>query len=107
MRTPIVNRISLVSIGTGLMTTEWAKWFERKFNRPKNPAEPITLGASPYTYEAKEDCTLLISGGTVSLIEYGRGDSYYAVTDRIIPLYEGDKVRITYTVAPLVVLLNG
>ena len=66
----------------------------------------VTVGASPFDYTASRDGSLSIVGGTVSAVAYvrqGVSTSLGAVT--LVPVKSGDTVRITYTVAPTVVLI--
>lgn len=66
----------------------------------------VTVGASPFDYEAPRDGFVSIVGGTVSavaLIRQGASTSLGVVA--VVPVKKGDTVRITYTVAPTVVLI--
>lgn len=73
------------------------------------PSSQPSVGASPYVYSngASYSVLLVITGGTVTLVERSRnlGVDYFAVGalvsgEFIVP--PGDKVRITYAVAPTV-----
>lgn len=67
----------------------------------------ITATASPYTYQntsgAAED--IMVTGGTVTAVDFSRdGATWYStglvvVTVRLSP---GDKIKITYTLAPTI-----
>lgn len=64
---------------------------------------PTTPGASPYTYTAQVKGFMLITGGTVSLIEFSRdGTTFYSygTTAGQFTLNLADRLRITYTVVP-------
>lgn len=64
---------------------------------------PIVLGASPYLYSAVIKGTVIVSGGTVSLVEFSRnGTTFYATgqTSGMFTLNAQDRLRITYTVPP-------
>lgn len=66
----------------------------------------VTVGASPFDYEASRDGFVSIVGGTVSAVAYvrqGASTSLGVVT--LVPVKRGDVVQITYTVAPTVVLV--
>lgn len=66
----------------------------------------VTVGASPYSYEAPRDGFVSIVGGTVSAVAYIRQGVTTAIgVPSIVPVKKGDTVRITYTVAPTVVLI--
>jgi predicted Rossmann-fold nucleotide-binding protein len=64
----------------------------------------ITPGASPYSFLVPDDGTLVVQGGTVSLIEIGRNGTFVTtgLTIAVIPVSRGDQIRITYTVAPTI-----
>jgi len=68
-----------------------------------NAVTAITVTASPFTYQNaavyQED--ILITGGTVSLVEFTRDNAtWYARTGDTVSLSPSDSVRVTYTVAP-------
>lgn len=63
----------------------------------------LTPDASPYTYSAPTKGFVIISGGTVSLVEFSRdGVTYYATaqTSGQFTLSAQDFLRVTYAVAP-------
>lgn len=71
----------------------------------------ITIGASPFDYEAQEPGFVRIRGGTISNISLIRGSrtllffsSGSDTEPRIVPVAVGDIVRTTYTVAPTFIL---
>ena len=68
----------------------------------------VALGGSPATYNAPSSGVLIVSGGTVSLVEIGRGATWIAagLVGGVIPLSAGDKARVTYVVAPTVTFLG-
>jgi len=68
-----------------------------------NAVTAITVTASSFTYQNaavyQED--ILITGGTVSLVEFTRDNAtWYARTGDTVSLSPSDRVRVTYTVAP-------
>ena len=68
----------------------------------KGAGMSITPGASPYAYTALANGSVIVSGGTVTVVEYGRAASFYLVgliagTFRVLA---GDKIRVTYAIAP-------
>ena len=72
----------------------------------------VVPGASPYSHinTGYEDMLLLVSGGTVSAIEYSRDGTTFDVTGETSGAFvisPGDRVRIAYTVAPTVVQLRA
>lgn len=65
--------------------------------------EPVTVGASPYTYSAARRGSMIISGGTVTAIEFSRdGTIFYDVgaTAGMFTLNASDQLKVTYAVAP-------
>jgi hypothetical protein len=63
--------------------------------------QTITLGPSPATFQATANGSILVSGGTVSLIALTRNSQYnLGVTSGYIPMSIGDIVMITYSGAP-------
>ncbi len=74
-------------------------------NYTRNLPSSITVGSSPFTYQNNSgyDLIILISGGTVSSIEFSRDNSnWYDVgqTSGMFILPDGDYLKITYTEAP-------
>jgi hypothetical protein len=77
--------------------------------RNNNGALPadITVTASPQTIQNTSlyDVDILISGGTITLIEFSRDGSNWFVAGLIAGLFRlstGDRLRYTYAVAPTV-----
>lgn len=70
------------------------------------PEVALTVGASPFTYQALIKGQVIISGGTVSAIAISRdGVTFYSTgqTSGVFQLDTGDRVRVTYSVLPSVV----
>lgn len=69
---------------------------------PIDAASAITVGASPYTYTPTNSGIVVVTGGTVSQLDYGRQGAFTSlgITAGVIPVKAGDSLRITYTVAP-------
>ena len=70
----------------------------------------IAVGVSPFTYQNTGGYPgdAIIQGGTVTLIEYSRdGVTYYAtgLIDAIVELSINDRVRVTWTVAPIMTFI--
>lgn len=63
----------------------------------------LTVGASPFTYQALIKGQVIISGGTVSAIAISRdGVTFYSTgqTAGTFQLCTGDRIRVTHTGAP-------
>jgi len=70
----------------------------------RGSARSVTVSASPFTFTAPADGNVVISGGTISVIEYGRGNTFYGAGFVGGPVYiaNGDKIRLTYLTAPTI-----
>lgn len=68
------------------------------------PLELPVVGSSPFTYASARRQVVVISGGTVSTIEFGRDVTTYdtGLTAGMFTLETGDYLIITYAVAPTV-----
>lgn len=65
----------------------------------------VTPSASPFTYSATVKGSLIVSGGTVSLIQFTRnGTAFYNTgqTSGMFTLNAADSLVITYAVAPTI-----
>lgn len=63
----------------------------------------LTVGASPFTYQALIKGQVIISGGTVSAIAISRDGVTFYSTGEITGTFQlcaGDRVRVTHTGAP-------
>lgn len=100
----LVHAISAIAAST----TRTVTWPNADVNMGKvtghlTAVSNLTVGASPFTYQNtavyQED--ILITGGTVSLVEFTRDNvTWYARTGDTVSLSPSDRVRVTYTVAP-------
>jgi hypothetical protein len=68
----------------------------------RGAAQAITPTGSAFTYTAPANGIVVLSGGTVTLIEYGRSASFYllGLITGSFAIARGDQVRVTYAVAP-------
>lgn len=66
------------------------------------PPSSITVGASPFSHVAKRDGFIAVVGGTVTKQEYGRNGVFTDVglLNSMLPILEGDTLKVTYTAAP-------
>lgn len=65
----------------------------------------VVVGVSPYIYSPIRKGSLIVSGGTVSAIDFSRdGTTFYSAgqTAGMFTLNAADQLRITYTVTPTV-----
>lgn len=70
--------------------------------QPNGANQAVVPGLSPFTYTAPRDGRVIVSGGTVTTIEIGRGGAFVVVglVAGIVPVTANDRVRVTYVVAP-------
>ena len=68
------------------------------------PMQAIASGASPYVFTAPDPGRVVVQGGTVTLIELGRGGAFVptGIIVGVVPVSRGDQVRTTYVVAPTI-----
>lgn len=90
----------------GITSKDWYFFWAGLYNGlPPAAVTAVTLGASPYEYTAPRAGSVIVNGGTVSLIEFSRdGTNYYNVGQvaGMFRLNATDRLRITYTVVPTV-----
>ena len=84
----------------------WYRYFQDLDNgKPHSGELPQKVGASPFTYTATLMGSMLVTGGTVSVIAYARGTTFYVTgqTTGLFYLAQGDRLKVTYTVLPTMV----
>lgn len=90
----------------GITSKDWFFYWAGLFNGLAPAAEvPVVVGASPFTYSAAVKGSLIVSGGTVSLIRFSRdGVTFYNTgqTSGMFTLNASDRLVITWTVTPTV-----
>lgn len=90
--------------GGGAWTQAWWRFFASVAQSVNSQAtganpQPVTVGASPYTFTAGQAGALLVQGGGVSAMAFSRdGLTWYPLGSfyGLFPLSPGDMVRITY-----------
>lgn len=108
-------------LDNGYFSQPWVHFFQFLFNRvggntaPSNAqiaaalnsgggsAASISVGASPYIYQAPAIGSVVVSGGGLKNVEVSRdGITYFTVGNfrGMFPLSTADRLRVTYTVAP-------
>ena len=62
------------------------------------PSAGVAVSASPFTYVAPDNGTVVLCGGLVSLVEAGRSGVFTiaGTRDGAIPVSRGDQIRVTY-----------
>jgi|SRR5215831_1368802 len=87
---------------TGRIASAWYSFFAM-MGAEAPTFEPVTLGPSPFSYQASAPGSLIVRGGTVSAITLTRQRDTITITGVIaVPMSLGDIAKITYTVAPTV-----
>lgn len=92
----------------GVTSKDWYRFFQGLYQHQAPGAETkLSPASSPFSYQAAVGGQLLISGGTVSMIQWNRSGTIYntGVTAGFIPVNAGDTVTINYTVTPTVVFI--
>lgn len=82
----------------------WDSYLQQFTQAPPN-YQPLTVGASPFAYTAKEPGNLAITGGTVTGLALIRGEASIilgAGTNKIIPMSINDIVNVVYSVLPTI-----
>jgi hypothetical protein len=82
----------------------WYAFFQNIYKgSPPSSESTLTLGASPWSYQATAKGFAIIKGGTVSAVQFGRTQTTLTgQTQGIFPLSQGDTLTITYSVVPTV-----
>lgn len=88
----------------GATTREWYSFFTGLLNgQAIGVPSAVTPASSPYTYKAAQGGTLIIQGGTVSMVSFSRdGVTNFNTgqTQGMFPISQGDLLIITYSAAP-------
>ena len=66
--------------------------------------QTVTPTGSPFSWVSADSGNLIVTGGTVSLLEVGRTGTFVTagILAGFVPVARGDTVRITYVVAPTI-----
>jgi hypothetical protein len=113
---PRVNlKIADVMQEGGVLVAKMNVWLQQcLYLLGRNPAPAVAaqaVGASPYTYtnNGDFDVTALVTGGTVSAVDFTRdGTNFFTVataSPATVTLNPGDAVRITWAVLPTLTLI--
>ena len=88
----------------GVTSRAWFQFFQQLWKgTPPGSEVPVTASASPFKYTAPNRGFLIISGGTVTLVQFARSTTNYTTgqTSGCFPVSAGDSVIVTYSSAPL------
>jgi hypothetical protein len=77
------------------------------FDRAMTAPESVTVSESPYSFKADRDGYLVVTGGTVTKKEYGRGAVFTDVgmLTSMLPIQLGDEIRVTYSALPTITFI--
>ena len=99
---PVPNLNQPLVLSGGFVNSPWNQFFQQFVQAPTGIIE-LTLGSSPFTYQAREPGTILITGGTVTGFDFTRGDVTLDILPSLImPVSIKDIVEIAYSVLPTV-----
>ena len=101
-------RVPFVNLNDGTLTPEALRALQIVYGRLGGaavgvlPATTVILTGSPFIYTAESDGYVVVTGGTVTMQEYGRIGLYTSIgsLNSLTPVNSGDTFRVTYTVAP-------
>jgi len=96
----------LVDIQTGKCVPPWNSFFQQ-FGSPPSGVTNTIVGASPFAFTPNVNGTVIISGGTVSLITLTRGTVVINIATSttnpvIIPISIADTITVTWSVKPTI-----
>lgn len=96
----VPNLIAALVDKAGLCLNPWTTFFQQ-FSQAPSPIKDIDVAASPFVYQVKEPGSIIVSGGTVSLVQFTRGQDTITLQENIlIPVCIGDIITTTYSVLP-------
>lgn len=100
----LIPNISVMLSRNGVTSKDWFFFWSGLWKGlPPANVEPYTPVSSPDVYSATRRGSMLISGGTVTAVEFSRdGVTFYdtGITSGPVWLNATDRVRVTYAVAP-------
>lgn len=99
---PLQNLLARFVDTNGRLIPPWNSYLQQ-FTQAPPKVLPLTVGLSPYSYQAVEPGIVAVTGGTISLIELTRGTVTIDVTGtKLIPVSINDTVTVTYSVLPTI-----
>jgi hypothetical protein len=87
-------------------SSPWYRYFQaHDLGQPPGTETTITVGASPFIYQAPRKGIVIVNGGTVSAISYSRSGTFYATgqTTGTFTLAMGDQLKVVFSGKPQVV----
>lgn len=85
-------------------SASWYRWMhDTEVGTPPSAEAFVTVTASPFSYQATVKGFLIVTGGTVSQIQFTRSNTYATgQTSGTFPLSVADTITITYSGVPTV-----
>jgi hypothetical protein len=83
----------------------WYRYFQaNETGEPPASESPVVPTASPFIFTAPRKGMVMVSGGTVSLIQFNRSgvNINTGQTSGTIVVAQNDVIRVTYTVRPVI-----
>lgn len=94
-------------VKNGNTTSVWYRFFQGLYSGiPPNPESAISIGGSPFIYTAPSKGFVILSGGSVSAVQFTRAMT--TLTGQIaglFPVSQGDQLTITYSGLPTAVFV--
>lgn len=101
----IPNSLSALVNKSLLCVNPWFTYF-RQFSIAPSPIKTVDVGVSPFAYTVKEPGSVFVTGGTVSLVQFTRGQvTLTLTTNTLIPVCIGDIITVTHSVLPTIKFL--
>jgi hypothetical protein len=90
-------------------STAWYRWFQAIDNGiPPSDEAAVTVTGSPFIYTAPSKGFAIVSGGTVSDIEFSRTVGVFYPTGQtagVFPMSANDQLKITFSGVPSAVFV--
>jgi hypothetical protein len=86
------------------LSASWYRWMhDTDVGTPPSAETAVAVTASPFAYQAAKKGFLIITGGTVSLVQFTRVDTYSTgMVSGMFPVDLGDTITVTYSGAPTI-----
>lgn len=97
---PFPNIVARFVSPTGTVVQPWIQYLQQ-FTQAPPPVTAVVVGASPFSYVAREPGNVIITGGTVTAVHLIRGSDDIDLTGQVVvPVSINDTVIVTYAVLP-------
>ena len=101
MTNPPSANTPIADLESGMTSAPWYRFFTSLNSKPGKMAQ-ITVGASPFKYTVPSKGVVVISGGTVSLVQLTRATTTIPIgaVSGVVPVGAGDILTVTYSAIP-------